>query len=78
MAKKVFRDYAEVNKSMMEGFTVAKVSTGINAEDSGMMLELERTIDNVTIGIDVIYNSDHEENETPFMISEEYVKHIQK
>ena len=45
---KVFRDYAEVNESMMEGFTVAKVSTGINSEDSGMMLELERTIDNVT------------------------------
>jgi hypothetical protein len=73
---KVFRDYAEVNESMMEGFTVAKVSTGINSEDSGMMLELERTIDNVTIGIDVIYNPDHEENETPFMLSEEYVKHI--
>lgn len=75
---KVFRDYAEVNESMMEGFTVAKVSTGINSEDSGMMLELERTIDNVTIGIDVIYNPDHEENETPFMLSEEYVKHIQQ
>lgn len=75
---KVFRDYAEVNESMMEGFTVAKVSTGINSEDSGMMLELERTIDNVTIGIDVIYNPDHEENETPLMISEEYVKRIQQ
>ena len=73
---KVFRDYAEVSESMMEGFAVAKVSTGINAENSGMMLELERTIDNVTIGIDVIYNPDHEENETPFMLSEEYVKHI--
>ena len=34
MEKKVFRDYAEVNESMMEGFTVARVSTGINAEDS--------------------------------------------
>lgn len=78
MAKKVFRDYAEVNEKLLEGFTVAEVLTGINAEDSGMMLELERTIDNVTIGIDVIYNPDHEENETPFMISEEYVKHIQK
>lgn len=49
MAKKVFRDYAEVNEKLMEGFTVAKVSTGINAEDSGMMLELERQIDNVTV-----------------------------
>lgn len=76
MTKKVFRDYAEVNESMMEGFTVAKVSIGINAEDSGMMLELERTIDNVVIGIDVIYNPDHEEGETPFMISDKYVKHI--
>lgn len=53
---KVFRDYAEASESMMEGFTVAKVSIGINAEDSGMMLELERQIDNVTIGIDVVYD----------------------
>ncbi len=77
MAKKVFRDYAEVNESMMEGFTVAKVSTGINAEGSGMMLELERQIDNVTIGIDVFYDPTCEEGETPFMVSEEYVKCIQ-
>lgn len=61
---------------MMEGFTVAKVSTGINAADSGMMLELERQINNVTIGVDVIYNPDCEDGETPFMVSEEYVKHI--
>lgn len=73
---KVFRDYAEVNESMMEGFAVAKVSTGINAENSGMMLELERQIDNVTIGVDVIYNPSCEDGETPFMVSEEYVKHI--
>ncbi len=73
---KVFRDYTEVNESMMEGFTVTKVSTGINAEGSGMMLELERQINNVTIGIDVIYNPVCEEGETPFMVSEEYVKHV--
>ena len=75
---KVFRDYAEVNESMMEGFTVTKVSTGINAEGSGMLLELERTIDNVTIGIDMSYDPDCREGETPFMVSEEYVKHIQQ
>lgn len=75
---KVFRDYAEVNENMMEGFAVAKAYTAINGEGTGMLLELERTIDNVTIGIDVIYNPDHEENETPFMVSEEYVKHIQQ
>ena len=73
---KVFRDYAEASESMMEGFTVAKVSIGINAEGSGMMLELERQIDNVTIGIDVVYDPDHEEGETPFMVSEEYIKHV--
>lgn len=76
MAKKVFRDYAEVNEELMEGFTVAKVSTGINAEGSGMMLELERQIDNVTIGIDVSYDPLHREGETPFMVSEEYVKYV--
>lgn len=73
---KAFRDYMEVSESMMEGFTVAKVSTGINAEGSGMMLELERQIDNVTIGVDVSYNPVCEDGETPFMVSEEYVKHI--
>lgn len=71
---KVFRDYAEVSESMMEGFTVTKVSTGINAKGSGIMLELERTIDNVTIGVDVVYDPDFEA--TAFMVSEEYVKHI--
>lgn len=73
---KVFRDYAEVNEKLLEGFTVVKALTGINAEDSGMMLELERQIDNVTIGIDVVYNPESEEGETPFMVSEEYVKHV--
>ena len=76
MAKRVFRDYAEVNEKLLEGFTVTKVSTGINAEGSGMMLELERTIDNVTIGVDVVYDPDFEA--TAFMVSEEYVKHIQQ
>lgn len=74
--KKVFRDYAEVNEKLMEGYTVVNVSTGINAEDTGLMMELEKTIDNVTIGIDVIYNPDHEEYETELMVSEEYVKYI--
>ena len=75
---KVFRDYAEVNEKLLEGFTVAEVLTGINAEDNCMMLELERTIDNVTIGIDVVYNPSCEDGEAPFMVSEEYVKHIQQ
>lgn len=75
MRAKVFRDYAEVNEKMLEGFTVAKVGTGINAEDSGMMIELERVIDNVTIGIDIIYDPTDEEG-VPFRVSEEYVKHI--
>ena len=74
MAKRVFRDYAEVNEKLLEGFTVTKVSTGINAEGSGMMLEFERTIYNVTIGVDVVYDPDFEA--TAFMVSEEYVKHI--
>lgn len=73
---KVFRDYAEVSESMMEGFLVAKVSIGINAEDSGMMLELERQVDNVTLGIDVFYDPACEDGKTPFMVSEEYVKGI--
>lgn len=77
MAKKVFTDYMAVNEKLLEGFTVAEVLTGINAEDTGMALELERQIDNVTIGIDVVYNPICSEDETPIMISEEYIKNIQ-
>lgn len=75
---KVFRDYAEMNEKLLEGFTVAEVLTGINAQDSGMMIGLERTIDNVTIGVDVVYDPICTEDETPLMVSEEYVKHIQQ
>lgn len=76
MAKKVFRDYMEVNEEAFKGFTAAEVMTGINAEGNGMMIEFERKIDNVVIGVDVIYNPNYEEGETPFMVSEEYVKRI--
>lgn len=73
-----FRDYAEVNAKILEGYTVTNVSTGINAEDTGMCLELSKKIDNVTLGIDVCFNPDPDQelNETEFMISEEYVKKI--
>ena len=73
---KTFRDYAEADKRILEGYTVAKVCIGINAEDTGLMMELERVIDNVMIGVDIIYNPAHEEGETELMISNEYVKHI--
>ncbi len=76
MAKKVLMDYMAVNEKLLEGFTVAEVLTGINAEDSGMMIGLERTVDNVTIGVDVVYNPICIEDETPLMISQEYVKQI--
>lgn len=74
-----FKDYAEVNERILEGYTITNVSTGINAEDSGMLLELSKKIDNVTIGIDVCFNpaQDPDINETEFMISEEYVKKIE-
>lgn len=76
MAKKVFTDYMAANEKLLEGFTVVEVRAGINAEGSGMMLGLERQIDNVTIGIDAIYNPICTEDETPLMVSEEYVKHV--
>lgn len=77
MAKKVFTDYMAVNEKAFEGFTAAEVMTGINAEGNGMAIGFERKIDNVVIGIDVVYNPDCEDNETPFMVSEEYIKDIQ-
>jgi hypothetical protein len=74
--KKVFRDYAEVSESRLEGLTVAKAYIGINGDDTGIVLELERQIDNVTIGVDVIYDPNHEDGEPTFTVSEEYVKNI--
>jgi len=68
MAKKVFRDYAEVDEKLLEGFTVAEIMIGINAEGNGMMIGFERNIDNMTIGIDMIYDPICTEDETPFMV----------
>lgn len=70
---KVFRDYAEVNEKLLEGFTVAEVLTGINAEGSGMSIELERQVDSVTLGVDIVYDPTEE---APLVISQEYVKCI--
>lgn len=71
---KVFRDYAEVNEKMLEGYTIAEVTLGVNEYDTGILLELERKVDSVTLGIDVMYNPDCGEGETEMMISNEYVK----
>ena len=76
MPKRVFRDYAEVNEKLIEGFTIAKAYTGINAMDTGMMLELERQVDNVVLGIDISFDPECKENETVLMVSDEYVKSI--
>jgi hypothetical protein len=79
MKQVVFKDYAEVNEKILEGYTVTSVSTGINAEATGMWLELSKKVDNVTLGINMCFNPDPdpELNETEFMISEEYVKRIE-
>ena len=37
-----FKDYAEVNERILEGYTITNVSTGINAEDSGMCWSFQR------------------------------------
>lgn len=73
---KVFRDYTEVNEKLMEGFTVANAYTGINSKDTGMVMELERQIDNVVIGVNVSYDPDNEDGEPELAISDEYVKRI--
>lgn len=70
---KVFRDYEEISERLLEGREVTKVLIGINAEGSGMSIELERQGDNVTLGVDIIYDP----TETaPLVVSQEYVKHI--
>lgn len=69
--KRVFKNYSEVNGGVLKGFTVANVSHGINAEDSGIMIELEKRINNGIIGIDIVYDP---EDMTPMVISKEYIK----
>lgn len=76
MAKKIFTDYYMAEEERLKGYTVANVSFGINAADSGMLIELEREVDNVVLGIDILYDPDTEELEEPCLISQEYVKNI--
>lgn len=72
----VFFDYLQANLNLLERFTVTKVVTGINHKDTGLFLELTRRIDNVVIGIDVVYDPERESGEAEFAISAEYVKEI--
>ena len=76
MAKRVFTDYYMAEEERLKGYTVANVSFGINAADSGMLIELEREADNVVLGIDIYYDPNNEELEEPFQISQEYVKKV--
>ena len=73
---KVFTDYYMAEEERLKGYTVANVSFGINVADSGMLIELEREIDNVVLGIDILYDPDNEELEEPCQISQEYVKKV--
>lgn len=75
MAKE-FTDYYMAEAERLKGYTVANVGFGINAADSGMLIELERKVDNVILAIDILYDPDHEELEEPCQISQEYVKDI--
>lgn len=73
--KKIFRDYMEAQlDKRLEGFTISKVTQGINEEDAGVLIELECEITNGIIGIDICYDPVNEE--APFTVSNEYIKHV--
>ncbi len=74
--KKVFSDYYMAEEEKLKGFTVADVSFEINAAGSGMLIGLERQIDNVVLGIDILYDPDNEGLGEPCQVSQEYVKKI--
>lgn len=77
VGKKVraFRDYMEKDMDgLLEGYIVSNVITGINSEDTGILISLEREITGGVIGIDVCY--DPTDNEVPLTISDEYIKHV--
>lgn len=70
--KKVFRDYAAMDETMLEGYTIVKVITGVDEKaETGVLFYLEREISNATLGVEIMYNPEQEE---PFTISDEYVK----
>lgn len=69
-------DYMGIDEKMLEGYVVSNVTSCINANEEGLIIELERQIDNVTIGINIVYNPNHKEDETELMISNEFVKKI--
>ena len=73
---RVLKNYLEANEKALEGYTVVLAMLGVNESESGILLKFEREIDNVTLGIDAIYNPEPAEGETEFMISDEYVKFI--
>ena len=76
MKKIYMNDYLGINEKLLEGYVVSNVSSGFSTNEKGLIIELERQIDNVTIGIDIVYNPDHMECDTELMISNEFVKNI--
>lgn len=69
---KVFRDYAAMDETMLEGYTIVKVITGVDEKaETGVLFYLEREISNAILGVEIMYNPELEE---PFTISDEYVK----
>lgn len=76
--EKIFRDYAEVDGIELVGYIIGKVSVGINSEDTGLLIELEKTINGGVIGIDICYDPSQEAEDLPLSISEEYIKYAFK
>lgn len=76
MKKIYMNDYLGINEKLLEGYVVSNVTSGFSTNEKGLIIELERQIDNVTIGIDIVYNPDHAEDATELMISNEFVKKI--
>lgn len=76
MKKICMYDYMGIDEKLLEGYVVSNVTSGFSTNEKGLIIELERQIDNVTIGIDIVYNPDHVEDDTELMISNEFVKKI--
>lgn len=73
--RKIFRDYAEVDERALVGYYVSNARKDINAEETGLLIELEREIEGGIIGIDICYDPGEESEDIPFTISREYIKH---
>lgn len=74
--RKIFRDYAEVDERILVGYYVSNARKDINADETGILIELEKYVEGGVLGIDICYDPSEKSEEIPFSITNEYIKRV--